>query len=80
MRTTVTTEVFAPTQDAENAPPVPQGSNVIIGAQNALSALALSPVIKVYHVPNPSELGVLSSSRAYYVITRGEQVGIVKIW
>lgn len=77
MRTTVTTEVFAPSQAAPPTQPVP---NAIVGAQNALSALALSPLIKVYRIPSPSEIQVLSSSRGYYVITRGQQVGIFKTW
>jgi len=54
--------------------------NTVIGAQNALSALTLSSIIKVYRVPSPSEIRVLSNSRAFYVITRGQQVGIFKTW
>jgi len=80
MRTTVTTEVFAPTQDTQDAYPTHQGTNVIIGAQNALSALVLNPLIKVYRVPNPTDIRVLSNSRTFYVITRGEQVGVFKTW
>lgn len=74
MRTTVTTEVFSPSQAT---PPRQQGPNVIVGA---LSALTLSPVIKVYRIPSPSEIPILSNSWAFYVITRGQEVGIFRTW
>jgi len=77
MRTTITTEVFSPSQAA---PQTQQGANAIVGVQNAFSALALGPIIKVYRIPDPSEIQVFSSSQGFYVITRGEQVGVFKTW
>jgi len=72
---TVTTEIYA----QPNPSPLIAEAN-IHGIQNAVASLSLAPIIKVYRIPNPSDLALFSSRKGFYVVTKGEGVGIFKSW
>jgi len=51
----------------------------IVGALNS-PAPSVDPVIKVYRIPEPTDITVIDNAEKLYIVTKGEAVGIYDTW